>query len=31
MQKGTEAFSEMEDNGFENELLDALVRERLRY
>lgn len=28
MQKGTEAFSEMEDDGFENELLDALVRER---
>lgn len=28
MQKGTEAFSEMEDNGLENELLDALVRER---
>ncbi|MDE6853002.1 MAG: hypothetical protein K2J67_11070 [Lachnospiraceae bacterium] len=28
MQKGTEAFSEMEDDGLENELLDALVRER---
>lgn len=28
MQKGTEAFSEMEDNGFENELLDALAQER---
>lgn len=28
MQKGTEAFSEMEDDGFENELLGALVRER---
>lgn len=25
MQKGTKAFSEMEDNGFENELLDALA------
>ena len=28
MQKRTEAFSEMEDNGFENEFLDALIRER---
>lgn len=28
MQKGTEAFSEMEDNGFENEFLDALALER---
>ena len=28
METGTEAFSEMEDDGFENELLDALVRER---
>lgn len=28
MQKGTEAFSEMEDDGFENELLDALAQER---
>ena len=28
MQKGTEAFSEMEDDGFENDLLDALAQER---
>lgn len=28
MQKGTEAFSEMEDDNFENELLDALAQER---
>ena len=28
MQKGTETFSEMEDDGFENELLDALAQER---
>ena len=28
MQKGTEAFSEMEDDGFENGLLDALAQER---
>ena len=28
MQKGAEAFSEMEDNGFENGLLDALAQER---
>lgn len=27
MQKGTEAFSEMEDDGFENGLLDALAQE----
>lgn len=28
MQKGTEAFSEMEDDGFENGLLDAPAQER---
>ena len=28
MQKGTESFSEMEDDGFENSLLDALALER---
>lgn len=30
MQKGTESFPEMEDDGFENGLLDALAR-TLRY
>ena len=28
MQKGTESFSEIEDDDFENELLDALALER---
>lgn len=28
MEKGTESFSEIEDNDFENSLLDSLAQER---